>query len=174
MPQQLAAFLTPQILAYLIGSVGILVEWRAYYQPNQQSFRYWSAAGALLWAAQYILLDAVTAGLTMATTALRTLISAGKLSRTGRHGLAMVFSLVFGLLTALSWQGNISLLPGFAVINTSIALFYLDNRSMRIALLVSSLAWIANDYCWQAWPALIAETVAMLINLKTIRTLNRA
>ena len=52
--------------------------------------------------------------------------------------------------------------------------FYLDNFKMRKLLLASSLAWIANDIYWQAWPALIAETVAMLINLRTIHRLNQA
>lgn len=73
------------------------------------------------------------------------------------------------LLTAASWQGPVSLLPAFAVINTTLALFYLDNRRMRIALLASSVAWIANDLVWQAWPALLAETVAAMLNVRTIR-----
>lgn len=72
------------------------------------------------------------------------------------------------MLTALSWQGWVSLLPAFAVINATLALFYFDNRKMRIAFLASSLAWVANDLYWQAWPALIAETVAALLNMQTI------
>ena len=66
-----------------------------------------------------------------------------------------------------------SLLPAFAVINTSLALFYLDNRRMRIALLASSAAWIANDLYWQAWPALLAECVAIALNALTIRRMKR-
>ena len=74
----------------------------------------------------------------------------------------------FAGLTAASWQGRVSLLPAFAVINTTLALFYLDNRRMRMALLASSTAWIANDVYWQAWPALVAESVAVGLNVRTI------
>ena len=158
-------------LAYAIGGMGVLVEWRAYAVLCSQSFRRWSAGGALLWAAQYVLLDAWTASLTMASTALRSLLS-GRLEK-GRykHWAASGFVLFFAVLTGVSWQGGISLLPAFAVINTSVALFYLGNRRMRIALLASSATWVANDIYWQAWPALLAESVAMGINVRTIQKL---
>jgi hypothetical protein len=44
---------------------------------------------------------------------------------------------------------------------------------MRIALLASSAAWIANDIYWQAWPALLAESVAAMLNVRTIRQIGR-
>ena len=158
-------------LTYSLGCIGILVEWRAYMLHCGQAFRRWSALAALLWAMQYFLLGAWIAGFTMACTSLRTLLSVK--FETGRHQFwgAFIFVLLFVTLTAVSWQGWVSLLPGFAVINTTLALFYLDNRWMRIMLLASSLAWICNDMVWQAWPPLIAETVAMVINLFTIRML---
>jgi hypothetical protein len=165
--------LSNTLLAYSIGGVGVMVEWRAYWLHCGKAFRRWSAIGAALWALQYALLDAWTACLTMAMTALRTLLSSTKQSK-HQHGLTAGFIGLFIALTAISWQGYVSLLPAFAVINTTIALFYLDNFKMRKLLLASSLAWIANDIYWQAWPALLAETVAMLINLRTIHRLNQA
>lgn len=162
---------TIHCLAYLVGGLGILVEWRAYLLHSGQGFRRWSALGALLWAGQYWLLDAFTAALTMACTALRTLLSAYLAANGFKHWAAAWFATLFAGLTAVSWQGPISLLPAFAVINTTWALFYLDNRRMRLALLASSMAWIANDYVWRAWPALVAESVAVLINLHTLRQL---
>ena len=160
-----------QALAYIIGCIGILFEWRAYYLYSGQEFRRWSAAGAILWGLQYLLLNAVTAGLTMGFTAFRTLLSDRIPTGVYKHLTACAFVLLFAALTSLSWQSLISLLPAFAVINTTLALFYLDNRDMRIAMLVSSIAWISNDIYWQAWPALVAEVVAMAINIKTIRAL---
>lgn len=157
-------------LAYAVGGLGVLVEWRAYGLSCDQRFRRWSAAGAVLWAAQYLLLQAWTAGLTMASTALRTLVS-GYNTSPGKHVWAALFVGLFIGLSVLSWQGPVSCLPAFAVINTTLALFYLDQRAMRAVLLVSSVAWIANDWYWQAWPALLAESVAMLINLRTMRKL---
>lgn len=160
-----------QLLAYAIGSVGVLIEWRAYCLRSGQDFRHWSASGSVLWAVQYCLLEAKTAGLIMGFTALRTILSGRVQSGIYKHLVATGFVLIFFVLTYVSWQGEISLLPAFAVINTTLALFYLDNRTMRIALLASSLAWIANDLYWQAWPALLAESVAMGINVNTIRKL---
>ncbi|MGY6274189.1 YgjV family protein [Methylomonas sp. MgM2] len=156
-------------LAYIIGSIAVLMEWRAYYLSSGQGFRRWSAAGAILWGLQYMLLNAWTAGLTMGCTALRTMISDRLPAGFHKHIAAWAFVLLFAVLTQASWQGIISLLPAFAVINTTLALFYLNNRDMRIAMLASSMAWISNDFYWQAWPALLAELVAMGINLKTIR-----
>lgn len=163
-----------QTLAYAFGGLGIVVEWRAYGLTCAKAFRSWSAAGALLWAFQYGLLDAWTATLTMACTSLRTLLSESLATGTVRHRAALAFFLLFSLLTWFSWQGLISLLPAFAVLNTTWALFYLDNRWMRLALIASSAAWIVNDWFWQAWPALLAESVAVLINLRTLRRLFHA
>jgi hypothetical protein len=160
-------------LAYVIGGVGVVVEWRAYLLACGRAFRRWSAAGALLWAVMYWLLGAGTAALTMSCTALRTLLSGWLEGHRHHHLAAASFVFLFVLLTALSWQGLVSLLPAFAVINTTLALFYLDNRRMRIALLASSAAWIVNDILWQAWPALLAESVAAMLNVRTIRRLVR-
>ncbi len=154
--------------AYGVGSIGILIEWRAYLLTCGIAFRRWSAAGAIFWAIQYFLLNAHTAGLTMASTALRTLVSDNLASGALKHVSAIGFVALFALLTLSSWQGLVSLLPAFAVINTTLALFYLENRSMRMILLLSSVAWIVNDLYWQAWPALLAESVAMLLNGYTI------
>lgn len=158
-------------LAYGFGTIGILLEWRAYWLHSGSGFRRWSAAGAVFWAGQYFFLGATTAALTMACTALRTLSSEALCASRYKHLAAGGFFSLFILLTGISWQGTVSLLPAFAVLNTTLALFYLDNRGMRLALLASSLAWIVNDVLWQAWPALLAETVAVLINLRTIRQL---
>lgn len=163
--------LSAHTFAYLMGGVGILVEWRAYWLQCGTGFRRWSAVGALLWATQYFLLDAMTAGLTMGVTALRTLLSTGLEKSIYKHWVAAGFVTFFAVLTLISWQGNVSLLPAFAVINTTLALFYLDNRNMRIALLASSVSWICNDLYWQAWPALLAESVVLGINLRTIQKL---
>lgn len=160
-------------LAYLIGVMGVLVEWRSYRLHCSSAFRRWSAIGAVLWSAMYVLLGAWTAALTMGSTALRTLVSGRLEHHHHKHIAAFGFVLLFVLLTTASWQGKVSLLPAFAVVNTTLALFYLDNRRMRIALLASSAAWIANDVYWQAWPALLAESVAVGLNVQTIRQIGR-
>lgn len=165
--------MAPLWLAYAVGGIGVLVELRAYLLACGQAFRRWSAAGAILWAAMYLLLGAWTAALIMGSTALRTLLSGWLVHHRHRHPAAAGFVLLFVLLTAVSWQGAVSLLPAFAVINTTFALFYLDNRKMRIALLASSAAWIANDLYWLAWPALLAESVAALLNVRTIHRMGR-
>lgn len=155
-------------LAYAIGAVGIAVEWRSYVLYDASAFRRWSAAGAVLWGFMYLLLGAWTAALTMSCTAARTLVSGLLTSPLRKHLIAGLFVTAFVVMTVFSWQGLVSLLPAFAVINTTLALFYLENRSMRILMLASSIAWIINDIIWQAWPALLAESVAVLLNLRTI------
>jgi hypothetical protein len=155
-------------LAYVIGAIGIAVEWRSYVLYDASAFRRWSAAGAVLWGFMYLLLGAWTAALTMTCTAARTLVSGLLTSPSRKHLFAALFITAFVLMTIISWQGPVSLLPAFAVINTTVALFYLENRSMRVLMLASSVAWIINDMIWQAWPALLAESVAVLLNLRTI------
>ena len=147
------------------------MEWRAYLSANSGGFRRWSALGALLWSMQYLLLHAWTAGINMFLTALRTIAPQHITSKPVIHYMAGGFIVLFAGMTYCSWQGPVSLLPGFAVINTTVALFYLDNRTMRASLLASSVAWLANDLYWQAWPALVAETVSIAINLRTITRL---
>ena len=156
---------------YAVGLIAVGAEWWAYHLHCGTQFRRWSAIAALMWAMQYLCLGAISAAVNMAITAFRTLLS-GTLEKTGHKNFAAsVFCLLFAGLTAVSWQNWSSLLPAFAVINTTLAQFYLGNRAMRITLLFSSLAWISNDLIWQAWPALLAETVAILINLRSIATM---
>lgn len=153
---------------YAVGLIAVAAEWWSYHLHCGTKFRSWSAIAALLWSLQYLCLGAITAAVNMALTAFRTLLS-GRLEHTLHKNLAaLAFCLLFAVLTAVSWQDWSSLLPAFAVINTTLAQFFLGNRAMRITLLFSSLAWISNDYIWQAWPALLAETVAILINLRSI------
>lgn len=155
-------------LAYAVGLLGVLFEWVAYAQRQDSAFKNYSALAALLWSLMYWLMSAWTAALTMMLTALRTLLSNIPSLATHRHSLSVGFVLVFMLITWLTWQGWVSLLPAFAVINTTLALFYLTEQSMRIMLLASSAAWIINDIYWQAWPALFAESVAMMINMHSL------
>lgn len=160
-------------LAYAVGGLGVLVEWRAYLLHCGNAFRRWSAAGAVLWSVMYVLLGAWTAALTMGATALRTLVSDRLIQERHKHFAATGFVLVFALTAWISWQGWVSLLPAFAVINATLALFYLGNRRMRMLLLASSASWIANDIIWQAWPALLAESVAVVLNVRTIMRMGR-
>jgi hypothetical protein len=160
-------------LAYSLGVVATAVEWGSYRCLCPGAFRRWSAAAAAGWALMYLLLGAWTAGLTMAVTAARTLLSGWLERQVNRQRAAIGFVMLFALLTALSWQGLSSLLPAFAVINTTLALFYLRNRPMRQALLASSAAWLFNDILWHAWPAFIAEAGAVAVNLHTLRRLGR-
>jgi hypothetical protein len=162
------------VIAYLIGAAGIVVEWRSYVLHDAAAFRRWSAAGAVLWGFMYLLLGAWTAALTMTCTALRTVISGWLINEGRKRFAATVFILVFVLMTVFSWQGLVSLLPAFAVINTTLALFFFNNRNMRILMLASSTAWIVNDIIWAAWPALLAESVAAVLNIRTIRRLGSA
>lgn len=161
-------------LVYALGGAAIAAEWWSYAFQCGLRFRRWSALAALLWAAQYYGLGAETAALNMGMTAVRTLLSVQLERQAIRLLAACGFCLLFIVLTAASWQGWISLLPALAVINTTLALFYLHNLRMRQALLLSSLAWIGNDIFWQAWPALLAESVAMLINGRSIARMTAA
>lgn len=158
-------------LAYAVGCVGMLLEWRAYLMRSGYGFRQWSALSALVWSLMYCLLGAWTAAITMGVTALRTMASRWLTNHAYKHYFVIGFVLIFALITGFSWQGMSSLLPAFAVINTTLAVFYLPNHIMRIGLLLSSFAWIANDIVWLAWPALGAECVATSLNIYTIHNL---
>jgi hypothetical protein len=164
----LSSVLTLNFFAYLVGFIGVLVEWRSYWLQSRHGFRCWSAAGAFFWSLQYYLLNAWTSALTMFVTAIRTFMSGYLDKAENKHGFALGFVVLFAVLTLISWQGFISLIPAFAVVNTTLALFYLENRKMRVSLLLSSFAWIVNDIYWQAWPALFAESIAVCINIRTI------
>lgn len=152
--------------AYLIGLVGACAEWRAYLQTDDAELRRWSACGALLWTAMYLLLGAYTAAVMMFLTAARTLVSGYHAAR--KWWVFSLFVALFLLLLIFSWQGTKSLLPAFAAVNTTIALFYFSGIKLRLLLVLSSIAWISNDLIWHAWPALFAEVIALLLNLSTL------
>ncbi|MDP5029552.1 YgjV family protein [Paraglaciecola sp.] len=155
----------------MIGLVAACAEWRAYLQAADVELRRWSALGALLWTLMYLMLSAYTAAVMMFLTAIRTLASGYHSAR--KLWVFSVFMAIFLSSLVFSWQGPLSLLPAFSAINTTIALFYFSGVQLRLFLLASSIAWMANDLIWQAWPALLAEAIALLLNLKTIFALIR-
>lgn len=161
-------------MAYLIGGLALFTECFSYSLHDGRRFRLWSGGSSVLWAAMYMELDAMTAAVTMGSTALRTVWSGFAGNGLSKHWVLVLFLGLFTFLTISSWQGAISLLPAFAVINTTLALFYLGNVAMRWALLMSSAAWIWNDLLWEAWPALFAESLAVLISLRTLLHLHRS
>jgi len=156
------------LLTYALGGLGLAAECYAYSLHEDQRFRRWTCGAALLWSAMYLGLDALTSALTMGSTALRTALAGRLQSPRGRLWGSVFFLALFALLTAASWQGSVSLLPAFAVMNTTVALFYLGGIPLRLVLLFSSAAWIWNDILWHAWPALIAESLAAMISVRTV------
>jgi hypothetical protein len=89
--------------AYILGCIGILIEWKAYTVHCGRAFRVWTGLGALFWAGMYGGLGAWTASLTMGTTGIRSLCSME--NGRYRHLAAVFFVALFSGLTVQSWLG---------------------------------------------------------------------
>ena len=129
--------------------------------------------GSLFWTTHFFLLGSVVTACMSATIGTRTLLSIRHETSRERHVLFYAFACMFVGLTAIAWQGSVSLLPMIAALNASFAFSYMNNIGIRWQLLFSSVFWIANSIAWGSIPQVLSEALVIFINIRGIIVLHR-
>jgi hypothetical protein len=125
----------------------------------EKALRVQSGLAGVVWALNNLLLGAHTAAALSLVSAGRTATSAATLS--APEGIRRAVFVAFLLLTlavgALTWQGWPSLLMVLASVLSTVAVFYLRGRALRLAMLLVSALWMYNAWLYDSWEQMAAN-----------------
>jgi Bacterial inner membrane protein len=125
----------------------------------EKALRIQSGLAGAIWALNNLLLGAHTAAALSLLSAGRTATSAVTLS--APEGTRRLVFAGFLLLTlaigALTWHGWASVLMVVASVLSTVAVFYLRGRSMRLAMLLVSALWMYNAWLFDSWEQMAAN-----------------
>ena len=142
----------------------------------EKALRIQSGLAGAIWALNNLLLGAHTAAALSLLSAGRTASSAITLN-THDHIRRVVF-VGFLLLTlaigALTWQGWASALMVAASVLSTVAMFYLRGRTMRLSMLLVSALWMYNAWLYDSWEQMAANLLTAAAALYGARRVERA
>jgi hypothetical protein len=125
----------------------------------EKTLRFHSGAAGVIWALNNLLLGAHTAAALSLVSAGRTATSALTLS--AREAVRRTVFAAFLALTlaigALTWQGWPSALIVLASVLSTVAVFYLRGRALRLTMLQVSALWMHNAWLYDSWEQMAAN-----------------
>lgn len=162
--------------AFTAGLVAMVLAASSFAVADAKRFRLQLASSGLFWAVHFFMLGAVSAAALSLAASARLFYSWAFRPDGGRSEQAEIVLVwlsvsLYASITALTWQGPVSLLPFAAMANASFAASA-ENLLMRKRLLISSAFWIANGLCWGSIPQLLCEIAVISLNIATIRRLS--
>lgn len=142
---------------------------------NETHFRLCNMTGSLLWAGYYALLGATVGTVMLLIGATRQVVSIWAMGKPAsfKLKLAVAFGLILSVALAFAWQGPRSFLPWLALMNATYSYLCLTGLRLRIQLFFGNMAWLPYDLLVGAWPHMAMELVALVINGRLIRRLQR-
>lgn len=142
---------------------------------NETGFRLCNMTGSLLWAGYYALLGATVGTVMLLIGATRQVVSIAVMKRPAsfKLKLAIGFGLVLSVALAFAWQGPRSFLPWLALMNATYSYLCLSGLRLRKQLFFGNMAWLPYDLIVGAWAHMAMEVVALCINGRLIRRMER-
>ncbi len=125
----------------------------------EKALRIQSGLAGAIWALNNLLLGAHTAAALSLVSAGRTATSAVTLSaheRT-RRAVFIGFLALTVLMGALTWHGWPSALMVLASVLSTVAMFYLRGRALRLTMLPVSALWMHNAWLVDSWEQMAAN-----------------
>jgi hypothetical protein len=147
------------LLIHLTGVCALVLNTLAMLHTCERALRLQSGLSGVIWALNNALLEAHTAAALSLVSAGRTATSAVTLRATQRVRLAACaafFALTLAV-GAATWHGWPSALLMLASMLSTVAMFYLRARLLRLAMLAVSLLWMVNAWQVDSWEQIAAN-----------------
>ena len=121
------------------------------------------AAASVLWIVHYGYLGATTALCTNFVSFARSVIFYNNDKKWARSRFwLLLFILLFALNSALTWEGWRSILPGVAMICTTLALWVKNTKHTRLLYLINSPFWLSYNLICRSYSCALTETFALV------------
>jgi len=122
-------------------------------------------SACLLWSAHFFLLGAVTGAAMNSLGTVRSYVYYRVKPTKRNRWILWSFIGIITILTALTWQGIISLLPFIASVLNLVAYWQKKPKHIRRLALASSPPWFIYNMISGSYPGMIVEVLLMISNL---------
>lgn len=148
-------------IAQIIGAIALIILIMSFQKNKKETLLKYQIFSSLLFALQYLFLNAMSGCLMNLMTMIRNLIYKKFNDKIPIIYLILVI-LCMGILSVFSYNGLISLLPTIAVMIYSIALWQKNLTITRITEVISCLLFIIYNIKFWAISGLIATVIEMI------------
>ena len=148
-----------EFLIHLTGVCALVLNVLAIIRTCERRLRVQSGIAGLVWALNNLLLGAHSAAALSLVSAGRTASSAATLqSGAARRRLAFAgFVALTLLVSALTWQGWLSVFLVTASLLSTYAMFYMQGSALRWVMLLVSMLWMINAWSYGSWEQVAAN-----------------
>jgi len=157
------------LFAQIIGLAGCAIGIAGYLLSDDGRLKAMIGASALVMALHYLLLGAVTGAGAALVTASRSFLSL----KTALRPTAPLFVLAYLLIGHLSYETAADLLPVAAGICGTLAMFYLADVPMRLALAVTIFCWLLYGAVKLSLGGVLLELFYFVANAVTLYRMTR-
>jgi hypothetical protein len=164
------------LLIHVTGVCALALNVLALVHPCERALRIQSGLAGVIWALNNLLLGAHTAAALSLVSAGRTASSAVTLNahESTRRAVFAGFLALTLLMGALTWHGWSSALMVLASVLSTVAVFYLRGRALRLAMLLVSALWMHNAWLYDSWEQMAANVLTAAAALFGARRVERA
>lgn len=151
------------LIAQLIGWIGTIINTLSFQAKNTIHMVLLQALAGIVFGTHYLLLGAVTAGLIQFIfTGNIILLSFNSDDWKNWKGWKWVISGIVIIISALTWNGIISIIPCCCSIIATFVNWSRNGKTIRLwRLIVLSPLWIFYDILVHSWPGIVLELIAM-------------
>lgn len=163
------------LLIHATGVCALVLNVAALVHTCERALRIQSGMAGVIWALNNLLLGAHTAAALSLVSASRTATSAITLSAREdiRRTVFIGFLVLTVLMGALTWHGWPSAPLVLASLLSTVAVFYLRGRAMRMAMLLVSALWMHNAWLVDSWEQMAANALTAAAALYGARRADR-
>jgi hypothetical protein len=164
------------LLIHATGVCALALNVVALVHPCEKALRVQSGLAGVIWTLNNLLLGAHTAAVLSLISAGRTATSAVTLSARAsiRRAVCAGFLALTLLMGALTWHGWPSALMVAASVLSTVAMFYLRGRALRLAMLLVSALWMHNAWLYDSWEQMAANLLTAAAALYGARRVERS
>ena len=161
---------TQYILVQIIGFIGTGLFFISYQFKNNKNLFRVQLFSYLFYTVHFILLGAVTGGISYMINAFRSLCLGSNWKFGQKKAMCVILCVAQVLTLYFTWSGWLSILPVVANIAATIGGYTHNARKVRIAgMFINSPLWIIYDIIVGSWAGILDEVVSeasMIISIK--------
>ena len=148
-----------------IGLAALLLNLSVFQTNTRKNMLVLGLCGCILWATHFYLLGALTGAAVNLMAAGRFVVYSGVRPSRKNRWIMWSFLGLTAMVTAITWEGFISLLPFLGTASGVIAFWQKDTKLIRRLALTSSPPWIVYAFLVGSYPGIVTESLLMGSNL---------
>ena len=175
----MTAFFTEnmELIAQIIGFIAMFTAFLTYQLNKHKTIMIVLVIVASLWCVHFALLGQYTAVALNAVNVIRCVIYSFRYKRWAQYNfIPLIFIVISAIMTAVTWEGFLSLLPFFGCVFVTLANWQVNTKKLKLMTIPVCLCWFVYNFSCGSWAGMINETIAftsIIISLVKDRVKNK-